>query len=401
MSNFDPFSPNTTSFDQPTLYHNRSHVQTQYPPPSQARNPFQLLVEYDVPGKIHNQVQPQFQLGEQARYQAEQQLQLPSNTSQDRRKKNSNEGNVSQERGRSKSLNGDPLKLNGRRKYRPARSVDSAVSSRSNASGYSRGQSPLDDPTFAPAPDPPEDKSFVARGRNKRVGMPSFAMVKHSGNVMARISLKSLLLKKWRPIFWICYGDSRIVIFRSKSDFEEWATNPHLTTTDRDALVKLDVNFKDISARPGLRGYRAASVHLKDYGRRSGLMHTFKLEEWMQYGPIIIGAFASKSRTDAHTFLVVLREIMKRHKQNLSNYSSATSVASSQFDSNISQRSTKSAPQGRNRALGPGNNMRSGGSLKSDNQRSRNGQQIQQSRSHEQICRNGQQIKQSRSLFTY
>jgi len=358
MSNFDPFAPNNTT-DQPTLNQNQRGL-----------DPSQLLVEYEIPGQIQNQAQPQFQLGEQERYQAEQQLQRPANTPQ--------------ERGRSKSLNDDPLKLNGRRKYLPARSVDSAASSRSSASGYSLGQSPLDDPTFAPAPDPPADESFVARGRNKRVGMPSFDMVKHSGNAMARISLKSLVLKKWKPIFWICYGNNRIVIFRSKNDFEEWATNPNLNITDRDALVKLDVNFKDLSLKPGVRGYRAASLHLKDYGGKTGLMHTFKLEEWMYYGPIILGAFASKSRTDAHTFLIILREIMKRHKQNLSGYGVAPSASSSQYNSDMSQRSIKSAPQSRNRASGSGNNIRSGGSLKSGNQgRNGYGQQIQQSRSHE------------------
>jgi len=349
MSNFDPFSPtadpfapnnttssvdpfapnNATSPGQPATYHIQNQGQAQYvspiPSPTRGQNPSQLLVEYQIPGQTQNGVQPHFQLGEQDILHAQQQPQRPNNDGQDRV--------------RSKSL------TEGRRRYQSDRSVTSTASSRS---GYSVGQSPLDDPTFAPPPDQPTDESYIrtARGENKNMRMPSFDMVKHSGNAMARISLKSLVMKKWKPIFWICYGDSRIVVFRSKNDFMEWATNPLLSDEDREALVKLDVDFKNLTAKPGVRGYRAASLHLKDYGGKTGLMHTFKLEEWMYYGPIILGAFASKSRTDAHTLLIVLREIMKKHKQNLSGYGTATSsVASSQYNSDASHRSSRSAPQ--------------------------------------------------------
>jgi len=372
MSNFDPFAPNAlppsydpfannnlTSSGQPTSYQDQSQAQAQYQSPAndqsrvqaqgqsptRVHSPSQLLVEYVVPEETQNQVQPHFQLGEQARSQARQQPQRPDN--------------ISQERGRTKSLSENPLQ--GKRKYRSARSVDSATSSRSNVSGYSVGQSPLDDPTFAPPPDPPSDVSYFARGRGRNVKMPSYDMVKHSGNAMARISLKSLIMKKWKPIFWICYGDSRVVVFRSKNDFEEWVTNPSLNETDRSVLVKLDVDFKNFEAtKPDVRGYRAASLHLKDYGGKTGLMHTFKLEEWMYYGPNILGAFASKSRTDAHTFLVVLREIMKRHKQNINGYGTPPTSSN---NSVASHRSTKSAPQRRSNGSGSGLNSRSVGSV--------------------------------------
>lgn len=364
MSNFDPFAPNVTpSSNQPTS-------QAQYDPflpsvtPIESTPQVQQLIEYEIPGQSQDHVQPHFQLEEETRNQAQQQHEG---------------GKTSSERGRSKSLtkysdNADPLKLNSRRKYRPSRSVDSSGSSRSSGSRHSLGVSPLDDPTFAPAPDIPRDilnGTHGSQGRSSSTfGMPSFDMVKHSGNAMARISLKSLVIKKWKPIFWICYGDSRIVIFRSKSDFEEWATNPNLNTIQREALVKMDVDFKDITAKPGVRGYRVASLHLKDYGGKTGLMHTFKLEEWMYYGPIILGAFASKSRTDAHTFTVILREIMKRYKQNLSGYGRVSSgTTRTQYDSDKSQVSTKSAPQFNNRGYAQASSSRS--------------YQIQQSRSAE------------------
>lgn len=259
---------------------------------------------------------------------------------------------------RSKSLRKnieieDSLSLYGRKKYNSSRSISSADSSRSTASGYSQRNSPLDDPAYAPAPIIPSG----LRNTNQLFNMPSFDMVTHSGHAMARTSLKSLVMKKWRPIFWISYGDSRIFVFRSKTDFEEWVTNPHLSAVERDALVKIDVDFKHFKKKPGVRGYRVSSLHLKDYGGKSGLLYTFKLEEWFNYGPIILGAFASKNRIDVRSFLVIVKEMMRKNKQNLSGYKLSTE---SQYSSDRSNRSIRSAPQLKNGTSGPGSYSRSG-----------------------------------------
>jgi len=302
MSNFDPYAPQTAP----------SSVQ---PTPDATISPTgvtqtQQLVEYEIP----DWTKPDYQ-GLEIKYQTqeEQQHELEAQ---------------------------DPLKLQGRKKYRSSRSVCSGDSSRSSASGYSHGHSPLDDPTYAPAPERPADERHSVR--SKPYHMPEFDKVTHSGHVMSRISLKSLIIKKWKPMFWICYGDSRIIFFRSKSDFEEWATNPLLNLVEREELIKLDVDFKDCGMKPGVKGYRAASLHMKDYGGRTGLLHTFKLEEWMYYGPIILGALASKNRRDVHSLLVIMREIMKKYKQNLGGYSVPSS--GSVYDSDRSHQSARSAP---------------------------------------------------------
>lgn len=339
-SMFDPYAPDTKA------------------PPKEVPLQPQQLVEYIIPGENLDQAQaqPHFQLETEAHNQDQPHQQDVKFSSEENL---SNSPNNAQD--------GEDPKLKGRKKYRSSRSVDSSASSRSSASGYSRGNSPLDDPTFAPPPDNPVKSQHGSRGSVPMSHLPSFDMVTHSGNAMARISLKSLVIKKWKPIFWICYGDYRIIVFRSKSDFEEWLTNPHLGVVQREALVKCDINFKDISTKPGVKGYRAASLHLKDYGGKTGLMHTFKLEEWMYYGPIILGAFASKSRTDVHSFLVVLREITKRYRQNLSGNS--YSAAAGHYDSDRSQFSTRSAPQSGNRSyvqVSPGS-VRSGDNNRTSN----------------------------------
>lgn len=239
--------------------------------------------------------------------------------------------------------------LSGRKKYRPLLSRNSSESSRSSRSGHIFGQSPIDDPTFAPPPIRPFNMEVSDTTKDKSItsNLPSYDMVKHSGNVMARISLKSLFFKKWKQVFWIAYGDHRIIFFRCKTDFNEWALNPYLTEDERWSLVKLSVDLKNDMLKPGVRCYRVSSLQKKNYGR-SGLMHTFKLEQWMYYGPIIMGAFASNSRTETRCLLIVLKEMIKREKNGLTDFLS--DAGSIHYDSNDhghgvrSSFSTRSAP---------------------------------------------------------
>lgn len=310
MSNFDPYAPDiktsaalqTSDYTSPFALSQTSVAQDQQ------------LVEYEIPPVVA----PDNHQWMEIKYESE-------------------------EEQRNESQDEDPLKLKGRKKYTSPRSVCSTDSSRSSLSGYSHGQSPLDDPTYAPAPEHPKDDRRSVRP--KPYHMPSFEKVTHSGHCMARISLKSLIIKKWRPVFWICYGDSRIIFFRSKSDFDEWATNPLLNLVEREELVKLDIDFKDFTKKPGVKGYRAASLHMKDYSGRTRLLHTFKLEEWMYYGPIILGAFASKNRRDVHSLLVIMREIMKKYKQNIGGYGYHVPSSIGAYDSDKSHQSIRSAPQ--------------------------------------------------------
>jgi len=309
MSNFDPYAPTKTASAEPVS-------------PTGVANTHQL-VEYEIPS---------------GDAQDQQQYDIPTDWSTPHDHQDMEIKYQSQD----ESEDEDPLKLKGRKKYCSSRSVCSADSSRSGLSGYSKGNSPLDDPTYAPAPERPADERRSVKP--KPYHMPSFEKVTHSGHVMARLSLKSLIIKKWKPIFWICYENARIIFFRSKSDFLEWATNPLLNLLEREELIKLDVNFRDCGAKPGVKGYRAASLHMKDYSGRTGLLHTFKLEEWMYYGPIILGAFASKNRRDVHSLLVIMREIMKKHKQNLGGHGYHLPSSGSVYDSDRSHQSARSAP---------------------------------------------------------
>lgn len=236
-----------------------------------------------------------------------------------------------------------PTDLRGRKKYRS----DSSVNSLSSRSGYLFGQSPLDDPTFAPPPKLRSDMEFLVTQEGKATStLPSYDKVKHSGNIMARISLKSLFLKKWKQLFWIAYGDHDIYFFRSNSDFYEWAKNPNLTDNKRESLVKFNIDVKHDVLKPGVRCYRTKSLYKKRYGR-SGLMHTFKLDLWMYYGPIIAGAFASKNRTETRCLLIIMKEMIKRERKGLTDFISDAESIHYERGSELascSSFSTRSAP---------------------------------------------------------
>mmetsp|Transcript_2575 Transcript_2575/g.4821 ORF Transcript_2575/g.4821 Transcript_2575/m.4821 type:complete len:414 (+) Transcript_2575:284-1525(+) len=97
--------------------------------------------------------------------------------------------------------------------------------------------------------------------------LPPYHEIKHSGHALARFSAKSrYLTKKWRPTFWITRGQHKILFFRSKTDFDEWAANPYLTTQERNALVKFIVDFKNDAYKlrnKHLKGYRASPIESK------------------------------------------------------------------------------------------------------------------------------------------
>jgi len=80
---------------------------------------------------------------------------------------------------------------------------------------------------FAPPPEFPKSLEVAKlqifnRKKNVQSTLPPYHDVKHSGELLARFSLKSMLTKKWRSTFWIAFGKNQMLFFRSKHDFDEW-----------------------------------------------------------------------------------------------------------------------------------------------------------------------------------
>lgn len=210
----------------------------------------------------------------------------------------------------------------------PTRSPRSPRSHPSLTTYTSHYTIPFDKPTLAPPPIHPsavpgapadpymtkvKPNTNIMYGNGTLSPLPKFSKIGHSGYVSARLSTASLILKKWKRVFWVTYNDeTELLVFRSKSDFDEWATNPYMSPNQRNDLVKLRVNLKKGgSGNLGVKCYRVTPLHSKEYGKMGKMCH-FKLEQWMHHGPVTLGAFASNSKPEVGSFQVILNAIIER-----------------------------------------------------------------------------------------
>lgn len=249
----------------------------------------------------------------------------------------------------------------------------SNVSAYSSASRYSQystttsanlsaGATILNDKTFAPPP--ALEKSFAVT-KNEYMGtqkvikstLPSHGSVKHSGDCLARFSIKSLLIKKWRKTFWITYGNNQILFFRSREDYEDWVSNPYLEKDDRNKLVKLNIDFKNDRYAKTVKGYTITRIATKYY--LSKVMHTFKVERWHSYGPAVAVAIGGKDFDQVQNLRTIVAAMLDVHPQgnlkavddsDMSSYygssrSSGSSIASSSFQSFGSKNKSSSQTQ--------------------------------------------------------
>lgn len=122
--------------------------------------------------------------------------------------------------------------------------------------------------------------------------LPRQELVHHSGYVLSRISFRTVLMRKWKQTFWIQYGPTQLLFFRTFSDYEDWVNNPYHTIKAREFLVKLRVDFVSDLKKSSVMGYQVTQVRRKPYGKN--VMLHFKLERWMDYGPTIAAAFAAR-----------------------------------------------------------------------------------------------------------
>jgi hypothetical protein len=203
-----------------------------------------------------------------------------------------------------------------------SRSIGSHASQYQNGNGNGNAaETILNDKTFAPPPKFSQSlevtkSQYLHINRQVMSTLPSFGSVKHSGDCLARFSLKSMMIKKWKPTFWIAFGNHQILFFRSRSDFEEWVSNPFLKKEERDQLVKLSVDFVNDRHGKNVEGYAISRLTSKAY-HRDGYMHHFKLEKWYSYGPSIAVAIGGKNENEMRNLRTVMAAMMECHPQKL------------------------------------------------------------------------------------
>lgn len=178
----------------------------------------------------------------------------------------------------------------------------------------------LDDRTFAPPPPLPTQNNIVRLhfqyGERKETAvsgqcLPSFEKVMHSGKILARISIKSLITRCWKEVFWIIYGTTKLIVFRCMRDYEDWLLNTTISDEERNHLIKLQIDIeKDLNVH-SIRGYQCTDVRPKSY-RRRGILNQFKVDSMTPFGPSLVAAFGSSEKSEATVLHSLLNEMLKR-----------------------------------------------------------------------------------------
>lgn len=127
-------------------------------------------------------------------------------------------------------------------------------------------------PDLAPPPPPTPGRhhaEFLAQNSAPRLSspLPKPELVHHSGYVLSRISFRTVLMRKWKQTFWIQYGPTQLLFFRTFADYEDWLNNPYHTIKAREFLVKLRVDFVSDLKKPSVMGYQVTQVRRKPYGK--------------------------------------------------------------------------------------------------------------------------------------
>merc|ERR1712238_472534 len=72
----------------------------------------------------------------------------------------------------------------------------------------------FDDVTFAPPPRKPKslkNSQYLAKTLSRHSSpLPKFDNITHSGNILSRISFRTIIMKKWKPTFWISLGNHEL-----------------------------------------------------------------------------------------------------------------------------------------------------------------------------------------------
>ena len=122
--------------------------------------------------------------------------------------------------------------------------------------------------------------------KHKTTPLPSPELINMTGPISTRTSLRSLVMKKWHPSYWMHYGSHSLLIFRSKDHMDDWRYNPYHGKKQRDFLVKLQIDFMldddadgegggsggGGASKEGILGHRLLPIKKKSYGKNEDEM---------------------------------------------------------------------------------------------------------------------------------
>lgn len=196
----------------------------------------------------------------------------------------------------------------------PARSSD-ALSDRAPSTRSSAA-------TSSSAADAPGGRGKDGKNGNKSKGspLPDPEQIFANGPILARTSLRSLVMRRWNACHWCHYTPYSLLIFRSRDHLDDWRHNPYHGARQRDYLVKARIDFDtetcDQTDRRVL-GHRVGEVKRKRYAKDEPELYQFKVERWTTVGGSTIAAFASRDEGDAQILHDIIHCILETCPQRL------------------------------------------------------------------------------------
>eukprot|EP00624_Nannochloropsis_granulata_P000758 evm.model.NODE_12998_length_13939_cov_25.947701.3 len=126
-----------------------------------------------------------------------------------------------------------------------------------------------------PAPESPPRNVSAPRGK-KVSAIEAAIMAEHKmeGNVLARISVRTLIVKEWKETYWVIHH-GKVLLYRSKEDY---LYNPIGVMVKKDIPLRCNLRCSEVTCKP-YKGY--------------GDLYHFTLEEIFEYGPSLVAKFAS------------------------------------------------------------------------------------------------------------
>jgi len=95
---------------------------------------------------------------------------------------------------------------------------------------------------------------------------PNESTVISTGFILGRTSLMSIFNQKWRSLVWVRCTETKLLLFRSKDDYQAWATNTGIATEEqRQGLVQMTIDFLEECSKPEIFGFYITQMKLKHY----------------------------------------------------------------------------------------------------------------------------------------
>jgi len=143
-------------------------------------------------------------------------------------------------------------------------------------------------PYQPPVQPPVVQQQYQAQQQDTPTTLARMLSGKLHGECLARISMRTLLVKEWKPCFWVFHKPNELLVLRKREDYLDFNVNPYLTAEEKEFLVKKRVNINaNVTAYP---------INQKDYGLfASAHTYNFKVEEQRDYGPAILIKFGAPS----------------------------------------------------------------------------------------------------------